>query len=134
MCQRSLLMVCGSPTKIGCHHVPSTTTAIQSRFARIDGFAARSIADLHKLGADQALVDRQVTRLDLPRRIRRCRWAGRASCETSFRWFPSLLARHLDVRIQAKGTATLRSSVQMDNGEPLFGHIMKGPTAPRLTS
>ncbi|WP_292455014.1 hypothetical protein, partial [Methylibium sp.] len=29
-----------------------------------------------------------------------------ASCETSFRWFLSLLARHLHFRMQAKGTAT----------------------------
>ena len=32
--------------------------------------------------------------------------AARASCETSFRWFLSLLARHLHVHMQAKGTAT----------------------------
>jgi hypothetical protein len=39
--------------------------------------------------------------------------------ETSFRWFLSLLARHLDVRIQAKGTATLSSLVQQ-----LLGHCL----------
>ena len=46
--------------------------------------------------------------------------AARASCETSFRWFLSLLARHLDVRIQAKGTATLSSLVQHVPGHRSF--------------
>ncbi|MFO0255015.1 MAG: transcriptional regulator, partial [Betaproteobacteria bacterium] len=46
--------------------------------------------------------------------------AARASCETSFRWFLSLLARHLDARIQAKGTATFISSVQQSSGHRRF--------------
>jgi hypothetical protein len=46
--------------------------------------------------------------------------AARASCEPMRTKLlsPSLLARHLDVRIQAKGTATLSSSVQHGPGHP----------------
>jgi len=36
-------------------------------------------------------------------------------------WFLSLLARHLDVHIQAKGTATLSSSIQQVLGHRLSG-------------
>ncbi|MCO4094881.1 MAG: DUF4338 domain-containing protein [Acidovorax sp.] len=40
----------------------------------------------------------------------------RASCETSFRWFLSLLARHPHAPMRAKGTATFNSRVQQSPG------------------
>ena len=42
--------------------------------------------------------------------------APRASWETSTRWLPSLLPKHLDARVRAKGTATLNSRVQRTPG------------------
>lgn len=52
---------------------------------------------------------------------RSARWqwerrAARASCETSFRWFLSLLVRHQHACMRAKGTATSRSHVQQRPG------------------